>query len=278
MMETQEIQRDEPMKLYVQECGPATAPTLVLLHGGGVGGWMWEKHVAALEGEYHLLVPDLPEHGQSAEVAPFTILEAARRLAALIHQRAHGGRAHLAGLSLGGQVGVALLGLSPTLVDRAVLSGVLAQRPGGGRGLLQGLLGPMLRLYAPFKDNPRLIRANMQSLGVPEVYYEQFAADTRRTTAVALGHILEANQRFELPPGLTRRQTPTLLLVGEKEPGVMKRSARALAGSMLGGTARMVPGAVHNWPLTQPELFVTVVRAWLTDGALPEALVPVPRR
>src|SRR5690606_21637517 len=121
-----------------QEAGPASAPSLVLLHGGGVGGWMWERHVADLQADYHCLVPDLPEHGHSQEAGPFTILDAARRVAELIHTRAHGGRAHIAGLSLGGQVGVALLSLSPHLADRAIFSGVLA-RPLPGAGLV----GPM---------------------------------------------------------------------------------------------------------------------------------------
>ncbi len=259
--------------LHLTESGPASAPTLVLLHGGGVGGWMWQPHVAALQADYHCLVPDLPEHGQSLDAGPFAINEAARRLAELIHARAHGGRAHLAGLSLGAQVGVALLGLSPGLVDRAVFSGVLARKLPGA-----GLIGPSLRLYAPFKNHPALIRANMRSLAVPAAYYEQFAAGTRRASAAALTRILTANMGFEIPLGLTRRQNPTLVLVGQKEPGFMKRSARALSGSMLGGTALMVSGAVHNWPLAQPDLFVSIVRAWLTDSPLPAGLQGVPRR
>ncbi len=238
---------------------------------------MWGAHVADLEADYHCLVPDLPEHGQSQDAGPFTIFDAARQVAALIHTRAHGGQAHLVGLSLGGQVSAALLGLTPKLVDRAVLSGVMARKPGGG-GWGLGLIGPLLRLYMPFKDHPALIRANMRSLAVPEAYYEQFAADTRRASRAALERIFAANLSFELPPGLTHRQNPTLVLVGEKEQRLMKRSARALSGSLLGGTALMVRGAVHNWPLTQPELFVRVVRAWLTGGSLPEALVGVPRK
>lgn len=258
--------------LFTLESGPASAPTIVFLHGGGVSGWMWQAHVAALEAEYHCLVPDLPEHGQSSAAGPFTILDAARRVAELIHTRAHDGQAHLAGLSLGGQVGVALLGLSPQLVDRAVFSGVLAQpQPGAG------LIGASLWFYAPFKNHPALIRANQRGLGVPDAYAEAFAADTRRLTIPALGRILTENMRFAVPPGLTRRQRPTLFLVGEREPKLMKRSARALSGAMLGGTALMVPGAQHNWPLSRPDLFVAIVRACFRDEPLPDSLLPVPR-
>jgi pimeloyl-ACP methyl ester carboxylesterase len=264
------------MPLSLIESGPDSAPTLVLLHGGGVGNWSWQEHVANLQVDYHCLVPDLPEHG-TTDAGEFTLVDAAQHVAELIHTRAHDGRAHLTGLSLGGQVGVALLGLAPQLADRAVLSGVLARPPGARPIMGAGLLGPTLRLYAPFKNMPALIRANMRSLGVPEAYYEQFALDTRRATTASLARILAANLAFEIPSGLTRCQNPTLLLVGEKEPAEMKRSARALAGAMLGGTALMVRGAIHNWPLAQPALFLRVLRAWLTDQPLLPELVPVPR-
>lgn len=51
------------MTLFFKEFGRADAPTIVVLHGGGVGGWMWKPQIAQLEAGYHLLVPDLPEHG-----------------------------------------------------------------------------------------------------------------------------------------------------------------------------------------------------------------------
>jgi pimeloyl-ACP methyl ester carboxylesterase len=60
------------MALYIQESGPATAPTVVFLHGGGGAGWMWQPQIEQL-GDYHCLVPDLPEQGQSVNEKPFTI-------------------------------------------------------------------------------------------------------------------------------------------------------------------------------------------------------------
>ena len=42
------------MALYAQEFGPANAATIVFLHGGGVGGWMWKPQIAQLQDEYHL--------------------------------------------------------------------------------------------------------------------------------------------------------------------------------------------------------------------------------
>jgi pimeloyl-ACP methyl ester carboxylesterase len=260
------------MPLHISEYGPASAPSILLLHGGGVAGWSWRPQIAAFQNDYHLLVPDLPEHGQSLDVAPFTMTDAATRMAELIHQRAHDGHAHVVGLSLGAQVGVALLAVAARLVDRAVLSGT-SVRPMPGAGLM----GPTLRLYAPFMNIPWLVKLNQESLGVPPEYSAEFAADTRAASVPALTHILQANMAFRVPPGLTRLANPTLVLVGEKEPKLMRRSARQLAASMIGATAYMVRGAIHNWPLAAPELFNRTLRAWLADQPLPAELVPVPR-
>src|SRR5579863_3294566 len=108
--------------LSVRECGPATTPTICFLHGGGVSGWMWRPQVESLQDTYHCLIPDMPEHGQSATIRPFTIADTAHRIAALICERAHGGRAHVIGLSEGAQVAVQILGSSPEVVDHAIIS------------------------------------------------------------------------------------------------------------------------------------------------------------
>src|SRR5512137_1325517 len=108
--------RSHFMTLYVNESGPASAPTLVFLHGGGGGGWMWQPQQEAFF-DYHCLTPDLPEHGRSADVKPFAIADSAARIAELIRTRAHNGRAHVIGFSEGAQITVALLGFAPEVVD-----------------------------------------------------------------------------------------------------------------------------------------------------------------
>ena len=105
--------------LYVNETGNLSAPTIVFLHGGGGAGWMWQLQVEALKNDYHLLVPDLPEHGRSAALKPFTIADSVTHIAELIRTRAHGGKAHVVGLSEGAQITVALLGAASEVVDHA---------------------------------------------------------------------------------------------------------------------------------------------------------------
>ena len=54
---------DPTTQLFYESSDPSNAPTIIFLHGGGLGGWMWRYQVRAFEKQYHCLVPDLPEHG-----------------------------------------------------------------------------------------------------------------------------------------------------------------------------------------------------------------------
>ena len=184
------------MSLFVRESGPISAPTIVFLHGGGVSGWSWQPQIEAFP-DYHLLVPDLPEHGRSLAEAPFTFPDAAARIADLIRDRGHGGRAHVIGLSLGAQTAIQLLAAAPDLVDHALLSGALVRGLPGA-----SLVRPTIAAYMPFRNIPALVRANMRSSAIPADYYQPFSEDTRALTTDALTHTLVANMTFRLPAGV----------------------------------------------------------------------------
>lgn len=271
------------MALYVQESGPADAPTIVFLHGGGGAGWMWQPQIDQL-GDYHCLVPDLPEQGRSVDEKPFTIQGSAERIAELIRTRAHGGKAHVVGLSEGAQITVALLSIAPELVDRAVISSALL-RPIPGAGLLTpGLVAFSFRWSVPpFKNNEWWVRLNMKyAAGVPDAYYPQFSQNFRDLTESGFTNVMIENQRFRLPAGLDRVKAPTLITVGKHEYSAMRQSAHYLAGAIPDAQAyevahsrKMSLAEEHNWNLTAPELFTQTVQAWITGQPLPAALQPL---
>lgn len=265
--------------LSVRECGPDHASTICFLHGGGVSGWMWRPQIAALQNIYHCLIPDLPEHGLSAEVGPFTISDAASRIAELIRERAHGGRAHVIGLSQGAQVTIQLLGSKPEVVDHAVISSALLHPLPG-----LGLLGPaalklIFRLsVAPFQGSESYVRLNMRGNGLPLQYFNEVREDTKRMTAASFSHMLLENQRFRLPTGLDQVRVPTLVVAGQHELALMRRSVRDLVAVLPAGQGYLVSfskrtAEEHSWNLHRPDLFNAVVRAWLSDQPLPPELL-----
>ena len=83
--------------LHYREQGETSQETIVLLHGGGLSGSMWEEVMQELAG-YHCIAPDLPEHGGSKDCGPLTADHCAAELMELLQGR---DRIHLVGLSLG---------------------------------------------------------------------------------------------------------------------------------------------------------------------------------
>lgn len=257
------------MALYVKEVGPADTAAIVFLHGGGASGWTWQPQIDALS-DYRCLVPDLPEHGLSINERPLSIQDSAKRIADLIRERIPSGRAHIVGLSLGAQILVQLLATDPTVVNHAIICGALV-RPLPGAGLVNLLA----RLYMPFRDNILLVKANMNQLGIPEQYLEEFRRDTHALTADAFARITKENMSFRLPPGLERADLPVLVVVGQLERKVMLRSARELVAALPDAEGYVVANVGHNWNLEAPYLFTQMVRAWITGNPLPAGLISI---
>jgi len=220
--------------------------------------------------EVHLLIPDMPEQGKSQDAGLFSIAGTARLVADLIAERTHGGKAFVAGLSLGAQVTVALLGSRPDVVLGAFASGTLV-RPIAGIGLVNA----MLPLYMPMRNVRWLVRANMKTLEIPEKFESDFARETAALTTASYRRMTVENATFRVPPGLGSVTCPVLITVGEREMKVMKESAHDLVAATPSARAFIVAGHGHNWPVQDPGLYAQVVQAWVTNGPLPDKLRPL---
>ena len=271
------------MALYIQETGSTTAPTIIFLHGGGGAGWMWQPQLEQLK-DFHCLVPDLPEQGQSVAEKPFSISGSAGLIADLICTRAHSGKAFVVGLSEGAQITVKLLNQSPELVERAIVSSALIKPIPGAGMLTPGLIALSYRWsVTPFKNNDWWIRLNMKyAAGVPDSYFPQFKESFQILTENGFTNVMLENQRFRIPDGLNSVKTPTLIVCGKNEYGAMRQSARDLAGALPNGQAyevhhekKMSVAEEHNWNMTAPDLFTQMVRAWFSGYPLPTELQPM---
>jgi len=273
------------MPLYITETGSPDKPAIVFLHGGGGGGWMWQPQMVQLAASFHCLAPDLPEHGHSMDVKPFTITGSADLVADLIRSQVAGGRAHVVGLSEGAQVTVALLSRHPEVIDHAIVSSaIMLPMP-----MVSWMFTPQVAGFSydisipPFKNSDWWIRLNMKyAAAIPDSYYPQFKHAFQSYTRDSFVHLMVENQSFRQPAGLEKAKVPVLVLAGKKEYRQMIQSARNLLAALPNATGRLVSlgpksslGQEHNWSMTAPELFTSTVRAWVTDQPLPAELSPL---
>jgi pimeloyl-ACP methyl ester carboxylesterase len=265
--------------LYTSVHGDPTHPTILFLHGGGGGGWMWQPQVQALKEDYHLLVPDLPEHGRSAAIKPFTISSSVDLIAELIRTQARGGKAHVVGLSEGAQITVALLAAAPELVDHAIISSALVREMPGMNWFGAGLWAATYRSIEPLNKYAWWARLNMRSNGIPERYLQETLETYKTLTAQAFAHVIVENQKFRLPAGLEKVAAPTLVVAGRREYKVMRQSVWDVAAAIPSAQACLVHhtrklslSQEHNWSMTAPELFTRTVQAWMEGQPLPPEL------
>ena len=278
---------DPASDLYFEAFGPPKAPSIVFLHGGGVAGWMWRKQVEALQGSYHCLTPDLPEQGENVarDPQPFTPAGAAQQIAKFIRSQAHGGKAHVVGLSEGAQVTVELLSQAPEVVDHAMVSSAMLRPMWMLKLYTPGLVAWSYRWFVtPFKNNDGWIRLNMRSNGISDEYYQDFKRVFQTTTEASLVHLMFAGFNYRLPAGLEKAHQAVLVVVGNKEYKEMQQSGRDLLAALPNARGVIVslgPKATlaqeHSWAMTAPHLFTTTLQAWIEDRPLPVELKPLER-
>ena len=250
--------------MFVLERGDPGAPGVLFLHGAGASGVMWRYHLDRLAGRFHCVVPDLPGFGRSSGLPFVSRAVTAELVAELIGARVPAGRAHVVGLSWGGGVAHELLGRHPDVVDRAVIdgAGVLTSRSGplvlAGIAAVSPVLHtrPVTGLFSRMIGMDQEDRADLQ-VASPGAFRRAFVEGFRSGVS-----------RVE-----SRALSPTLLVAGEQE-SVVRPANAALAVLMPHAEARYVPGMAHGWLARRRDLHVAMVEAWLTDGELPDELVP----
>jgi pimeloyl-ACP methyl ester carboxylesterase len=253
------------MALAVTEHGPEASPSVVLLHGLGTTGWMWDRVLPHLAGTLHCLVVDLPGHGASNGRAWVSVDDAVEAVAALVAERTREGAAAVAGLSLGGYVAARLAAQHPDVVPVALVSGVSVlpfPRP--------RLMAAMGRIMSPMMRTGPVLRANARGLKVPEEDVEGYLAAAR---TMARGTFLKVGAEligYRVPPAAASSGSRVLAVAGTEEHELIRRSVPLLARAFPKGAGRLVPGRGHGWAGEDPALFAAVLSAHLTGTALPE--------
>ncbi|WP_235623893.1 alpha/beta fold hydrolase [Mycolicibacterium goodii] len=245
-------------EIAVDEAGERGGTPVLLLHGGGVAGWMWRPLIEQMGPGYRFLVPDLPGHDRSAHTDYESHDRTVDALARLL-QRSANRPVAVVGFSLGGQLAVLLAVRRPDLIARVGVISAQAQ-PSKWPGATLALL----RLTAPLAKSERFGRAQAKELFVPPALFPDYLRTARRISTRTLLRSVGENIRFTVPPAWASFTGKTLVLVGERERAIMADSARNLTRDRHDGGFETIAGCGHGAPLQQPRWLAARLRAWLT--------------
>jgi len=234
-------------------------PAVVLLPGLGCDERLWQPVGERLRSRFTVIHP--------RTWGGTSLPEAAAELAALLDQAA-GGRAAVAGLSMGGYLAFELLRQTPEKIWAAALVDTTAfpddeARAAKRRQVLRlirdGRFPEVLRAFA------ESVLADGRSAGSAtfDLVLAMGQAVGAEAFAAGVGAIL---RRGEYADVLRLLRVPTLFLCGEADALTPPEAARRMAAEVPGARVRIVPGAGHLTPLEKPEETAKILESFLTDA------------
>ncbi|WP_288195448.1 alpha/beta hydrolase [uncultured Pleomorphomonas sp.] len=148
--------------MHVRVSGPENGPVVLLVHGGHVGGYVFEKWQRPLaDAGYRVVVPDLLGQGYSERPnVPYTKEFYVAQLNELLNRLGISERVNLLGASLGGGIAIAFAGAHP---DRIISLNLIAPEGGGedGERVNDLLLLPAIGDWIFRVPGPRILQGMM---------------------------------------------------------------------------------------------------------------------
>jgi pimeloyl-ACP methyl ester carboxylesterase len=232
--------------------------TLVFIHGGGVGPWMWGHQADYFSPNFTVLTPALPGHDTNSRSVFSTHRQAAEAVARQVGLPEQPRPLTVIGFSLGGQTAVQLAASYPDLVGRLVVVSSLLQ-PWRGAGALSLVAAGSARL----SRNRRFAKAQAAQLSVPSAMFEDYYALSRSISARTVRNLIYANFSFTVPAPVRASSRPVLLMAGDREDALLLRGMESLHSKFPNSTLRIHHGSGHGLPLAQPALFNDCLHQWL---------------
>ena len=217
--------------MHFSRYGDPSAPAMLLVHGGMLTGSMWQQQVEAFSGTHHVIVPDLPGHGESSDEPIPSYDEIADELATQLQGKRD---VTAIGFSIGGQIVLSLVARHPGLVANAIVVSALTQE----------VVDPTWRRAL-----------SLSPLPVP----------LQRRSADAFS---DEKRSFRLPSALGASDTRTLVVAGEREQREVIVSVAETAAAFQSGQALVVRGTGLDWIIQRPDDFNEAVATWLAGDSV----------
>lgn len=222
--------------------GKKENPVVVLMHGGGLSWWSLQKIVSLLEGEYRVVTPIIDGHGEDGETTFLSIEDSALKLIRSIDEE-WGGKVHtICGLSIGGQIAAEVLSQRKDICQYALLESTLVYPIPGTRLLTV----PMYSLAYGWLKNKSFAKLQAKSLFVTDDLFDLYYQDSLKISKQSLINITLSNGEYTIKDGLKETTAKVRIVVGGKELGIMKKSARALNEAIPGSEKIELPNYGHG--------------------------------
>jgi len=258
------------LRLHYLEWGAASAPPVVLLHGGSANAHWWSRLAAALEDTYRVLALDLRGHGDSEhpESAAYRVDDYAGDVDAFFDALGVD-RIDLIGHSLGGLIATEYAGRAPERINSLVVVDTELRVGASGARYMARLRNfphprypdrehaiKRFRLLPTATNADPTVLADIAAHSIVELPDGRWTLKFNRDS---LAHV-EVQDLTEI---LTRLTCPILLVRGAHSALLSHAALAGLLARVPHAEGAEIAGAHHHVMLDNPTEFARVVRAFL---------------
>jgi 3-oxoadipate enol-lactonase len=239
-------------------------PWLTLSHSLACNLHMWDEQMDALTSKYKVLRYDTRGHGaSSAPAAAYTLEQLADDAHALF--AALGIKeTHWAGLSMGGMIGQTYALKYPGVFKSMVLADTTSRYPADAQ--------------PAWNDRIKSVEANGMQAIADATLARWFTEPYRKTNPPALARVgasiratpvagfvgcCHAIPKINVTHRLKDVRCPTLVIVGEQDPGTPVAMAREIHDAMPGSELVIIASAAHLSNIEQPQAFNAALLGFL---------------
>lgn len=206
------------------EYGKGNEEVIILLHGGGLSWWNYKEVAERLANRFHIVMPILDGHSGSS--LPFTSIEDnAREIISYIDINFGGHVLLIGGLSLGGQVLIEMLSQRNNICRFAIIESALVLPV----KLTASIIKLTYDICYPLIKKMWFAKLQFKALHIKTKLFENYYTDTVNITKEDMIAFLMANSNYSVKETLADCAAEALVLVGSKEPSIMKKSAQKIA-------------------------------------------------
>ena len=224
-----------------KEYGNINKETIILLHGGGLSWWNYKEEAEKLQDKYHIIIPILDGHAGSDK--KFTSIEDnSQEIIDFINKNYNGHISLIGGLSLGGQILLEILSRKNDICDYAIIE--------------SALVVPMKTTYKLIKSTFSMTygliskkwfsQMQFNSLKINKLFFEDYYRDTCKIKKEDMIAFMKANLKYEIKNTLEATKVKTLIVVGDKEKTIMKKSADIIHKKIKDSRIEIIPNYYHG--------------------------------
>ena len=242
--------------MIFKEYGSNHLPVIILLHGGGLSDWSLKDIVEDLKESYHVITPIIDGHGDASQENFISIEDSSKKLLDYIDNKFNGKVFALGGLSIGAQIVIETLSNRLNIAENIIIeSGLIYPIK-----VTKILIAPMISMSYGLIKYRWFAKLQSKSLFISDELFEQYYTDSVKMTKDSLINMILSNGTYKLKKNEINTSAKVLIIVGEKEPAIMKKSAIELNNRIANSKLYVIPKMGHGEiELNYPKIYIELI-------------------